>query len=78
MAEIGQLRFASIGVQECVSSLEAAAVWLFKMFPKDIDGIQIDWDADANHHEVNDSHEIQFYIRDLLDKINSRLGGKIE
>jgi hypothetical protein len=42
-AEIGVMRHAIISVDRYANAADAAKAWLRRMFPNDIDGVEIDW-----------------------------------
>jgi hypothetical protein len=42
-AEVAYMRFELMGIEHFANALEAAQAWLRRMFPKDIDGVPLDW-----------------------------------
>ena len=44
-AEAGVMRFELLSVDRYATAPEAAHAWLRRMFPHDIDGIELDWTA---------------------------------
>lgn len=45
MAEVGMMRFELKETVHHEDALDAAKAWLKRMFPKDIDGVPLDWNA---------------------------------
>jgi hypothetical protein len=43
--EVGMMRFELLSVDHYAGALEAARAWLQRMFPRDIDGVELDWTA---------------------------------
>jgi hypothetical protein len=41
--EAGMMRFESLSVDHYVSAVDAAREWLRRTFPRDIDGVELDW-----------------------------------
>jgi hypothetical protein len=44
-AEVGMMRFELPSVDRYRVALDAARAWLRRMFPHDIDGVELDWTA---------------------------------